>query len=72
MKQYLPRLEAAMVTKTQEINEFVVDQIRDIGMCSKIACVACLRSEICHSIVTRGSVSLSCATTPHPSRFFKS
>ena len=25
-----------------------------------------------HSIVTRGSVSLSCATTPHPSYFSKS
>ena len=25
-----------------------------------------------YSIVTRGSVSLSCATTPHPSRFSKS
>ena len=25
-----------------------------------------------HSIVTRGSVSLSCATKPHPSCFFKS
>ena len=25
-----------------------------------------------HSIVTRGSVSLSCATTPHPSCFYKS
>lgn len=43
MKQLLPRLEAALVTKTDEINEFVVDQIREIGMCSKISCVACLR-----------------------------
>ena len=43
MKKFLPRLEAAMVTKTEDINEFVVDQIREIGMCSKIACHACLR-----------------------------
>jgi hypothetical protein len=43
MKKYLPRLEAALVTKTDEINEYVVDQIREIGMCSKISCIACLR-----------------------------
>ncbi|CAG5103562.1 Oidioi.mRNA.OKI2018_I69.chr1.g827.t1.cds [Oikopleura dioica] len=43
MKVLLPKLEAALVTKTETINEFLVDQLHEIGMCSKISCVACLR-----------------------------
>ena len=43
MLKLLPKLEAAIVSKTPDINEFVVDHLREIGFCTKITCMACLR-----------------------------
>lgn len=33
MLKLLPQLEAAIVAKTPDINEYVVDHLRDIGFC---------------------------------------